>query len=203
MPMAVPQTLSIFINMEKNLKLAITSLIDINEQDCNLLISLFESDFCNNNDNLFDTINNDCIVYIDSGLFRKIALNKKGEESISCFFEANQFFSFSTKDSEMSFSEVNIQSVGKSKMYYISKKTLEKLSIDIKEIFEFLRKISENFAVLMEKRVCNFMKLTADSKYLQFKEMYPEMFSTVNKSHVASYLGISPQHFSRLIKNHN
>ena len=68
--------------MEQNLKLAITSLIDINEQDCNLLISLFESDFFNNNNNLFDTINNDCIVFLDSGLFRKVALNKKGEEFI-------------------------------------------------------------------------------------------------------------------------
>lgn len=187
--------------MKHILRQAITSLIDINEQDCNLLISLFEFNILDKDDKINEIINSkDSIVFIETGILKKAVLNKKGDESISCFFEANQFFTFSVKKLNGEICNGNIQSIGKSKIYSISKKNLEKLSKKIKGVFEFIRKISENFAAQLENRIYDLMKPTADSKYLKFKLMYPELFLSISKQHLASYLGISPQHFSRLIK---
>jgi hypothetical protein len=74
------------------------------------------------------------------------------------------------------------------------------LSKRIKGLLGLLLKIAQNAALLMEMRINNLMAVSADSRYALFQLHYPNLMDKINKQQMASFLGISPQHFSRLIK---
>ena len=187
--------------MEEKLKQAINSLIDISEIDCDRLISLFEFKILKNKENFKNSNSDgDFIIFIETGVLKKSVLNKNGGEYINCFHESNQFFLCWAKKKSQQLENIRIQSVGIAKIHIISKNILKQLSKEIKGIYEFIRKISEKFAMLMEKRICNLMETSADSRLLLFKLNHPNLINIVTKQQLASFLGISPQHFSRLIK---
>ena len=65
---------------------------------------------------------------------------------------------------------------------------------------EFGRKSAENVTMLMERRIALFLNNSAEERYKFILKHHPILLQTVPLQYLASYLGISPQHLSRLRK---
>ena len=66
----------------------------------------------------------------------------------------------------------------------------------------FFRTVAERGLAFMQRRLIASLTLTAEERYKQFSESYPEFLQRVPQFSIASFLGMTTQYLSR-IKNQN
>lgn len=188
--------------MNSSLRKTIKTTISISENDLDFMLSLFKP-MTLKKDDYFLKIGQRCnqVAFIKSGMLRIYYPNDKGEETTCYFSLPNEFVtSFSSFTTETPSIE-NIQAILPTEIVGIEKKDLEMLYQKIPVTQEFGRKAAENLAIIMEKRISLFLNNSADERYQFLLKHNPILIQTVPLQFLASYLGISPQHLSRLRKN--
>lgn len=188
--------------MNSSLRHTIKNTISISEIDLDFMLSLFNS-VTLKKDDYFLEIGKRCnqVAFIKSGMLRIYYPNDKGEET-TCYFSlpkefVTSFSSFTTGNPSVE----NIQAILPTELFVIEKQDLEMLYQKIPVTQEFGRKAAENIALMMEKRIALFLNNTADERYQYLLKHNPILIQTVPLQYLASYIGISPQHLSRLRKN--
>ncbi len=68
----------------------------------------------------------------------------------------------------------------------------------IPKMERFYRILIERSLVATQQRVLDNMQLTAEERYLRFLERYPDIKYKIPQKDIASYLGITPQFFSKM-----
>lgn len=140
------------------------------------------------------------VAFIESGVLRIFYPNDKGEETTCHFALPGEFItSFSSFTAGIPSSE-NIQALSPTELLTIEKKDLEWLYKQYPLFQDFGRKSAEGVALMMEKRLSLFLNNTAEERYQYLLENRPVLFQSVPLQYLASYIGISPQHLSRLRK---
>lgn len=82
--------------------------------------------------------------------------------------------------------------------YAISKKDLEELFVTDKKWEKFGRKIITSFFIQIEYHNINQIKYSTKERFLNFMKQNPDLVLRVPQKHLASYLEIQPETFSRL-----
>ncbi len=141
------------------------------------------------------------VAFIKTGMLRIFYPNDKGEDTTCYFSLPNEFVTSFSSFTTQNNSTENIQAILPSELFVISKQDLETLYQTIPSTQEFGRKAAENMAIIMEKRISLFLNHTADERYQYLLKNNSILIQKVPLQYLASYLGISPQHLSRLRKN--
>jgi len=179
----------------------ISNLIQLQNDDINLIMSLFQERSVKKDTVLIDQGElSDFVFYINSGYLRYYKISETGEEQtihlLSSGEFAASFYSFvcNTK------SEETLHTLTDSELLCISKNDLERLySTDIKwQIFG--RKLMEALLLEKEKRIINQLSLTAQDRYVNLFETNPSLIQNVPIQYLASYIGIKPESLSRIRK---
>jgi CRP-like cAMP-binding protein len=82
--------------------------------------------------------------------------------------------------------------------YAISKNDLEQLFATDKKWEKFGRKIITSFFIQIEYNNINKIKYSTKERFLNFMKQNPDLVLRVPQKHLASYLEIQPETFSRL-----
>jgi hypothetical protein len=77
---------------------------------------------------------------------------------------------------------------------------MESLSNEIPNIHVWRRINAENLFITMERRIQMLQSQSAHQRYEQMLEENPDIVLSVPLQYTASFLGITPQHLSRLRK---
>ena len=140
------------------------------------------------------------VAFLDSGTLRVHYLEESGQEITCHFFTAENFISSYTSFLTRTPSAESISAIEPSKLWVISKNDLETLSCAITSLHIWRRIIAENLFIQMEKRISKLQSKTAAERYELLIEENPDIVLTVPLQYMASFLGITPQHLSRLRK---
>ena len=62
------------------------------------------------------------------------------------------------------------------------------------------RALAESALLALQERLIGGLRKTAEQRYLDFRHLYPGLDMRIPQYHVAGYLGVSPEFFSRLRK---
>lgn len=188
--------------MEKlNLINFLSKNLDFNEDKISLLLEdcqvknlkkheflLQESEFCQ------------FTFFVEKGLLRQYSIDEKGKEHTILFAPENWFVS----DRESVYfnqpSSYFIQAQEESDVVMIDNNFFEMLSEKIPEFTSFNNKLLHNHIRHLQNRINMLLSATAEDRYLQFIEMYPDILLRVPQIMVASYLGITPESLSRVRK---
>ena len=140
------------------------------------------------------------VGYIVSGKLRNYYVDESGHE-VTCFFVtpdhfASSYTSFLTNTP----TKENISALEDTQLRIISKNEMEKLSLLVPKMETFRRIIAENLFIFLEKRVSMLQSQTAHERYENMLRENPEIILSVPLQYTASFLGITPQHLSRLRK---
>jgi CRP-like cAMP-binding protein len=140
------------------------------------------------------------VGFLVSGKLRSFYFDDAGNE-ITCFFVTpenfiSSFTSFLTETPNVE----NIVAIEDALILEVSKQDLEKLSEAVPKIQILRRIIAENLYIVMEKRIAMLQSNSANQRYERMIKENPEIMMSVPLQYVASFLGITPQHFSRLRK---
>ena len=140
------------------------------------------------------------VAFITSGIFRHFYRLNDGEPITYCFSLTNNFVApYSSFISEKRSSE-NIQAITNAHLFVIPKLKMDKLINENRSWLMFSKKIAEKQYIKREKRIFVLQKERAINKYKALVDNTPEYVQHIPLGYLASYLGISQRHLSRMRK---
>jgi CRP-like cAMP-binding protein len=93
---------------------------------------------------------------------------------------------------------LNIEALEETEVLLLLKTDQEKLYHDWPQFERFFRIITENSLVSFQQRLIDNLSLTAEERYHNFCSRYPTLIYTLPKKQIASYIGVTPEFFSRM-----
>lgn len=142
----------------------------------------------------------DHVAFVQSGKLRVFYNDDSGSEVTCYFVTQDNFISSFTSFLTNTPTTENISAIEDTSLMTISKNELESLSDKIPKIHIWRRVIAENLFITMEKRIAMLQSQTANERYERMLKENPDIILSVPLQYTASFLGITPQHLSRLRK---
>ena len=139
------------------------------------------------------------VYFIASGLVRLYVMND-GKEICRQFFFENMFFSeyesFLTRNPSKTFADV----LEDTEIYRFTHADMQWFYQTI-PAFQFIgRMIAENLFIKISERVNSFLTETPEQRYQSLVASRPKVMQRIPQYMIASYLGITPEHLSRIRK---
>ncbi len=139
--------------------------------------------------------------FVGKGLLRYYSIDDKGKEHILQFAPENWFIS----DRESAYfnqpSHYFIQALEDSTVTLLDADFITLLSLQDQSFIEFNNKLLHNHIRHLQNRINQLLSATAEARYLNFINIYPDLLMRIPQSMVASYLGITPESLSRVRKD--
>lgn len=139
-------------------------------------------------------------TFVVEGCFRMFLVDKQGKEH-------NQQFSIENGwilDMESFYlgepSRLNIEAIEHSIVYQIKKEDQFKLFIEYPKFNRIFRVLCENALIASQKRVLHNISSTAEERYIDFLDRFPQLFNRISNVQIASYIGVTPEFLSKIRK---
>lgn len=146
-----------------------------------------------------DTIPNE-IYFINRGLIRVMIIDKNGTEHSVHFALENQFIADYANFIQQQPSVYNLQALEETEVLILPRSTIEWGYENLTEGQKMGRLIAEYYFIYQDDRIKNTYSRTAKQRYDTITNVFPNIHSRVPQHMIASYLGITPVHLSRLKK---
>ena len=138
--------------------------------------------------------------YVFSGCLRSFFVNSLGKDHTTQFavkdWWISDYISFFTEEKSV----MTIECLQDAQIYRLSRKDMNSLCEEIPKIETFFRNKMEKAFASFQKRILEYLSLTAKERYIKFITTYPEIEQCVKNYHIASYLGITTESLSRIRK---
>jgi len=95
---------------------------------------------------------------------------------------------------------LNIECIKEATLYKVSRENMEDLYKTFPQLERLFRKKLENAFASFQKRILSNLSQSAQERYLNFMETYPNIEQHIKNYHIASYLGITTESLSRIRK---
>ena len=138
--------------------------------------------------------------FVESGLLKSYSIDMSGKEHIIQFAPENWIVSDRSSVLFQEPSEFNIEAIENTTVVMFDEnfvKTASEISLDY---LAFNQKSLHNHIRQQQKRINRLLSATAQERYLNFIELYPDIQLRVPQWMIASYLGITPESLSRVRK---
>ena len=152
-------------------------------------ILLHEGDICN-----------EC-YFVAEGLLRNVVINEKGEEITTYFTPENTFVIDYSSYLLNQPSLFTIQALEPSSVVILNRKAIELIHNEVREGNKLGRLLAESQFILFIRKQNSQYRHSLEEQYKQLNVAIPGIDSRVPQHMIASYLGISRVHLSRLKKN--
>ncbi len=140
------------------------------------------------------------VAFVFSGTFRHYYHADSGEEITYCFTLADNFVTaYSSFVSNKTTNEC-IQALSDASLFVIPKVEMERLINTRKNWMTFSRIISDRQYIKRENRILLLQKESAKIKYASLMQEKPEYVLNIPLQYLASYIGVTQRHLSRLRK---
>ena len=137
-------------------------------------------------------------IFVTQGCLRGFTVDQSGFEHVLNFAPAGwwiaDMYSLLTQKPGI----LNIEPLEDTEVLLLSKVRQEKLYLEIPQFERFFRIITENSLVAYQQRLIDNLSLTAEERYHNFCKRYPTLINTLPKKQIASYIGVTPEFFSRM-----
>ena len=138
--------------------------------------------------------------FVTKGLFRVYHIDKNGFEQILYFAIENWWItdidSFTTETP----SQLFIEALEDSEVLLISKNNKEFAYANLPKIEKLFRVMTQKTHVALQRRMIDNLSKTADSRYIEFTEKYPQLIQRLSNIQIAAYLGITNVFLSNIRK---
>lgn len=138
--------------------------------------------------------------FVESGLLRSYTLGDEGKEHVIQFAPENWFIVDRSTVYFNDPSESYIEAIEDSQVVLIDEGFMDRVAKVSKSFQKFNDRLLHNHIRHIQKRLHLLLGASAEKRYLNFVEMYPDLLLRVPQWMIASYLGITPESLSRVRK---
>lgn len=140
------------------------------------------------------------VAFIEKGVFRSFYMAPNGNEMTYCFrFPGDMMAAYSAFITGKGSVEY-IQALSDAELLVIPKDQIDVLLTKSPAWIHFLKIIAEQQYLELEGRVFQLQRDSANERYQNLIEEQPEYIRQISVQHLASYLGITQRHLSRIRK---
>ena len=136
--------------------------------------------------------------FVNSGILRSFNINDNIIEHVLHFacegWWIGDMYSYISEKPGNLFIEV----IEDAEITIISKVNHQELYHQIPKLERFFRILAENSLVSHQERLMNNLSLTAEERFEKFCAKYPSLIQKVPQKHIASYIGVTPEFFSKM-----
>lgn len=140
------------------------------------------------------------IGFVLSGIFRSYYFSSEEEEITYCFIFPDNFITAYSSFITQNKTQENIQAITNIEMLVISREAVTKLEQSSTNWLRFLKFVAEQEYIKLEKRVFMLQKEKAETRYKDLIENKPQFLQQIPLHYLASYLGVTQRHLSRIRK---
>ena len=137
-------------------------------------------------------------AFVTSGCLKAFSINDQGTEHVLQFAPQNwwitDMYSFLTQKP----STLSIEALEDSSFIRISKNNQDELYNKIPKMERYFRILLEKNLVASRQRVLDILELSARERFEKFCTTYPNLILQVPQKSIASYIGVTPEFFSKL-----
>ncbi|REC61943.1 Crp/Fnr family transcriptional regulator [Chryseobacterium pennae] len=140
------------------------------------------------------------VAFIQSGIFRSFYLSDNGKDMTYCFrFPNTMMAAYSSLISDC-LSKESMQAITDAELLVLKKEKMDTLIQDDLNWTRFLKTIAEQEYLELEKRFFQLQRDSASQRYIALLKNYPDYIQKIPLQYLASYLGITQRHLSRIRK---
>lgn len=139
--------------------------------------------------------------YIEKGAFRSYYIDNDGKEhtvqiAVEDWF-VSDFYSYITQTPATLF----VEALEDSMILQMTYDDIEGLCKETHALSEYFRITTERAFAFSRKRALSNLSLTAEERFLELEQRYPNIVNRVPQKVIASYLGMTPEFMSKVRKN--
>lgn len=138
--------------------------------------------------------------FVIKGCLRVYYLDEQGQERILYFAIEDWWITDIDSFTNNTPSILNIEALEDSEVLLITQPYKEALYAQIPMVEKLFRIMTQKTHVALQRRMISALGKTADERYLEFVEKYPQLEQRLTQLQVASYLGISHEFLSKIRK---
>ncbi len=136
-------------------------------------------------------------AFIESGIFRSYFTSSQEKETTYCIRFPNSFLSAYSSFLTGQPTRENVQALTDAELIYFSKQDLDRLCAAHHNWVVLLKVLAETEYINLEQRIFLHSE-SAKERYLTLLKKEPELIKHIPLGYLASYLGITQRHLSRL-----
>lgn len=138
------------------------------------------------------------VGFIQSGIFRSFYHSRSSEEVTYCFIFPNNLIAAYSSYITGNETAENMQAITDAEVLLFKKRDVEAFIYSNPRGLLFPKTMAEQQYMEMEKRILMLQKESAETKYENLAKEHPEFLHQIPLQYIASYLGITQRHLSRL-----
>lgn len=140
------------------------------------------------------------LIFVNEGCLRSYSIDKNGFEHILQFAPPGWWIADMQSVITQEPASLSIDAVEDSEVIMISKNDLDDLYLSIPQLERYFRILSERSLATYQHRLIDSLSLPAKQRYTNFCKRYPSLISCLPQKYVASYIGITPEFLSKMLK---
>jgi CRP-like cAMP-binding protein len=138
--------------------------------------------------------------FVTKGLFRIYYPDHNGDASILYFASEDWWITDLDSFTNQRPSSLIIEALEDSEVLVISKKNKEYAYEHLPFIEKLFRVMTQKTHIAMQRRMIDNLSKTADVRYLDFINKYPQLYNRLSNRQIAAYLGVSHEFISKIRK---
>ncbi len=136
--------------------------------------------------------------FVTKGIFSVYHLDKNGDKQILYFAHENWWVTNIDSFTNNLPSQLFIEALEDSEVLLISKSDKESAYINLPKIEKLFRVMTQKTHVALQRRMIDSLSKTADQRYIDFIEKYPQLYQRLSNLQIAAYLGVSHEFLSKI-----
>jgi len=136
--------------------------------------------------------------FVNSGILRSFNINDNIVEHVLNFACSGWWISDMYSLLSQKPGNLFIQVIEDAEVIILSKENQETLYREIPKLERFFRILTENSLVANQQRLMDNLSLTAEERFEKFCTKYTDLIYNVPQKQIASYLGVTPEFFSKM-----
>jgi CRP-like cAMP-binding protein len=136
--------------------------------------------------------------FVESGCLRVYFTDQQGSDHVLHFAPEDWWFADIDSFVSQQPAVFGIDALERSDVLLIDKKSKESLYATVPKFERLFRIMTQRAHVALQRRLIAGMHLTAEERYLAFRQQYPQLERRLPQHQVAAYLGICPEFLSRI-----
>ena len=138
--------------------------------------------------------------FVTKGLFRVFHIDTNGFEQVLYFAMESWWITDIDSFTNERPSQLFIEALEDSEVLLISKKDKEFAYENLSKIEKLFRVMTQKTHTALQRRMIDNLSKTANLRYIEFIEKYPQLHLRLSNLQIAAYLGISHEFLSKIRK---
>jgi len=138
------------------------------------------------------------VAFVFEGIFRHFYQEESGDEITYCFTLPENFITAYTSFVSNKNTNEQIQALSDGSLFVFPKSEMDRLIRTRQNWMEFSKIIADRQYIKRENRIFLLQKESAKIKYEQLMRDKPEYLKSIPLQYLASYIGVTQRHLSRL-----